>query len=98
MSNEVLKEIKIKEESAYAYACKIAVSIGGVVCGIVTLLGILFAELSSVCAMAVFFSMIGTLFVVKFKKLRNESDIIVGIVMLALAVVFFVMFVLNLVK
>ena len=72
--------------------------VGGFVCAAVIILEGIFADRVSFSTWAVYLSITGTLLLMKYLRLRRRHELIFGILQLLLAAVFFVMFVIRLVR
>ena len=78
-------------------AGKLAAQIGMTVCCIVSVLQVMLAKSMSFESWMIYFSIIGTLFTVKYVKLRKKHELLLAILCFALFVFFAVMFVRRLI-
>ena len=86
------------ERDAMARAGKRACAVGGLVCMAIIVLEAIFSDHVSMSTWAVYLSMTGTMLLVKYIRLKKKHELIFGVLELALAAVFFVMFVIGLVR
>lgn len=86
------------EKDALAKAGQRACAIGGLVCMVIILLETIFAESVNVSTWAVYLSMTGTMLLVKYLRLKKKHELIFAVIQLILAAVFFVMYVIRLVR
>jgi len=86
------------EKDALAKAGQRACAIGGLVCMVIILLETIFAESVNVSTWAVYLSMTGTMLLVKYLRLKRKHELIFAVIQLILAAVFFVMYVIRLVR
>lgn len=82
---------------ALATAGKLAAQIGMIVCCIVAILQTIFTEAISFESWMIYFSIIGTIFTVKYVKLRRQHELFLAILYAVFFIFFSVMFVIRLV-
>ena len=87
-----------RELFALAAAGKIAAQIGMLVCCAVAVLQVIFTDSVSFESWMFYFSILGTLFTVKYVKLRERHELLLAILFLALFVFFTVLFLLRLTR
>ena len=97
-SREENKKQDEMERDALAKAGQRACAVGGIVCALIILLEAVFSDHVSMSVWAVYLSMTGTMLLVKYLRLKKKHELIFGAVELALAAVFFVMFVIGLTR
>lgn len=98
--NEILKKSREEnknrdfvEEAALAKANTIALAVGMMMCGIVSILRALLTEKGTEPAVwAVYMSVLATTMLVKFFKLRRRHELLLGLLYLAFCVIFFVFY------
>ena len=86
------------ERDAAARAGQKACAVGGLVCAAIIVLETIFAGRVNVSTWSVYLAITGTMLVVKYYRLKKQRQLIFGAAELVLAVVFFVMYVLQLVR
>ena len=86
------------ERDALARAGKLACAVGGLVCMAIIVLEAIFSDRVSMSTWAVYLSMTGTMLLMKYLRLKKKHELVFGVLELALAAVFFVMFVIGLVR
>ena len=94
------KENKNKDEmelSVFSKAGQRACVVGGFVCMAMILLESTFADRFSVSIWSVYLSMVGTVQLVKYQGFKKKYQLIAAFILLALALVFFVMYLIDLV-
>jgi hypothetical protein len=98
------KETKNQDEmerDALAKAGQKACAIGGLVCASIIVLEAIFSDFANqvtFAAWAVYLSMTGTMLLVKYIRLKKKHELVFGILQLAVAAIFFVMYVIRLVR
>ncbi len=97
-SREENKKQDEMERDALAKAGQRACAVGGIVCALIILLEAVFSDHVSMSVWAVYLSMTGTMLLVKYLRLKKKHELIFGAAELALAAVFFVMFVIGLTR
>ena len=85
-----------RERDALVRAGRAAGGVGGAVCSVVLILEAIFAERISFAVCAVYLSITGTSLLVKFLRLRRVHELIFGLLELALAATFLVIYILQL--
>lgn len=86
------------EADTFARAGQLATAVGGIVCMAVILLEGFIAGRINYGTWAVYLSMAGSMLLGKYRRLGKRHELVFGITELALAAVFFIMFVLQLVR
>ena len=76
------------EKGTLTRAGQKAFSVGGLVCALIIILEALLKEDVSFSTWCVYLSMTGTVFIVKYLKLRRKHELVIGIVQLAAAALF----------
>ncbi len=80
-----------------AAAGKIAAQVGMLICCLVAVLQVIFTGRISFESWMIYFAIIGTIFTVKYVKLRRKHELLLAILFIALFIFFTVMFVIRLV-
>lgn len=92
-SREENKDRDFVEEAALAKANSIALAVGVMMCGVISILRALFTEQGAEPAVwTVYFSVLATTMLVKFFKLRRRHELLLGLLYLAFCVFFFVLY------
>lgn len=94
------KENKKQDEmelAVFSKAGQRACVVGGIVCMAMILLENTFADRFSVSIWSVYLSMIGTVQLIKYQGFKKKYQLITAILFIALALVFFVMYLIDLV-
>ena len=86
-----------RELSVLASSGKIAAQIGMLVCCLVAVLQVVFIDSISFESWMIYFSILGTLFLVKYIKLRKKHELWLAILYCVLFVFFTVLFIIRLV-
>jgi uncharacterized membrane protein HdeD (DUF308 family) len=86
------------EKDTLVKAGQLAFTVGGLACALVLILEAIFADHVNPATWFVYLSMTGTNLMVKYVKMRKKHELVFGILQLALALVFLVMFILKLVR
>ena len=86
------------ERDAMARAGQKACAVGGMLCAVIIILEAFFAEQINMSTWAVYLSMTGTMLMVKYIHLKKRHELAFGLIELTLAAVFFVMYVIRLVR
>lgn len=84
------------ERSALQSAGKLAAQVGMLVCCIVATLQVAFTGMMSYESWMIYFSILGTLFTVKYIKLHNKHELWMAILYIALFIMFTVLFAVRL--
>ena len=92
------KNLDEMEKNALAKGGQRAYAVGGLVCAAIILLEAIFAKQVSLIPWAVYLSMTGTALLVKYFQLRKKHELVFGLVQLAMAAVFFVMYVIQIAR
>ena len=90
-----------REKAAMSRAGQVASAVGGLVCALIRLLNVIFdhmGDTSTFVVWAVYLSITGTSLLVKYRQLRKPHELAAGLAQVLLAAVFFVLFVLRLVR
>ena len=101
MSRAENKNQDERERAAMARAGQVASAVGGIVCGLFLVLNAFFrrpGDATTLVAWTVYLSITGTSLLVKYRQLRKKHELIFGLIQLAMALMFFVFYVLTLVK
>jgi hypothetical protein len=77
-----------REKDAVAKAGQSAFGVGGVVCAFIILFEAVVSDFTSFSTWAVYLSMTGTAFLVKYSILRKKHELLIGLLQLALAIIF----------
>lgn len=92
-SREENKDRDFVEEAVLAKANSIALCVGIMMCGIISLLkGILTEKGTEPAVWTVYFSVLATTMLVKFAKMRRRHELLLGLLYLAFCVTFFVFY------
>ena len=86
------------EKDAMAQAGQKACAVGGMLCAVIIILEAFFAKQVNMSTWAVYLSMTGTMLMVKYIHLKKKHELAFGLMQLALAAVFFIMYVIRLVR
>ena len=90
------KDRDFVEDEALAQASKLAIWVGTIVCGLLTILQAVFQNSVVYGIWTLMFSILATTMLVKFAKLRKRHELIGGLSYLVLAIFFFVRYLLDL--
>lgn len=85
------------EQYVMAAAGKIAAKVGMFVCCIVAILQVIFTDAISFESWMIYFSILATIFLVKYVKLHSKHELWVAILYTVLFIMFTVLFILRLV-
>ena len=96
MSRQENKKHDEMEKDVFAKGGQMAFTVGGLVCMAVILVETLLAKEVNMSTWAVYLSMSGTMLLSKYKRLHKKHELYFGLAQLALAVIFFVMYVMKL--
>ena len=88
-SREENKDRDFVEAEVLAKANSIALSVGIFVCGILSILHVIFRDTVDYSAWTVYFSALTTIMIVKFVKLRKRHELVIGLFYGACCVMFF---------
>ena len=80
------------EAEVLAKANSIALNVGIMVCGVLSILHVIFRDTVDFSAWTVYFSALATTMIVKFVKLRRRHELILGLFYAACGVLFFVFY------
>ena len=83
------KDMDLVELEAISKANMVANTVGVVVCGILTLVHAVFRDGIDTSAWTVMFSIMSTIMLVKYVKLRRRHELVVGLCYLVSAICFF---------
>jgi len=86
------------ERDALAKAGQRACAVGGIVCALIIIFEALFVGQVNMSTWAVYLSMTGTMLLVKYTKLKKKHELVFGLMQLALALAFLVMYVIQTVR
>jgi len=95
-SREENKDRDFVEAEALNRANAIALSVGIMVCGLLSVLHAIFADTPDYGIWTVYFSVLATTVLVKFAKLRRRHELVIGLLYLGFCVFFFVFYLLDL--
>ena len=90
------KDRDFVEDEALAQASKLAIWVGTLVCGLLTVMHAVFQKRMDNSTWTVMFSILATTLLVKFSRLRKRHELIGGLSYLVLAIFFFVRYLLDL--
>ena len=85
------------ERDALAKAGQRACAVGGLVCMVIILFEAMFTSQVNFSTWAVYLSMTGTMLMVKYLRLKKKHELIFGMLQLALAAAFLIMYVVRIV-
>ena len=92
-SREENKDRDFVEEAVLAKANSIALCVGILMCGIISILkGLLTEKGTEPAVWTVYFSVLATTMLVEFVKLRRRHELLLGLLYLAFCVTFFVFY------
>ena len=94
-SREENKDRDFVEAEVLAKANSIALNVGLMVCGLLSVLCAIFKEHVDYSAWTVYFSALATIMIVKFIKLRRRHELVIGLFYGACCVMFFVFYLRN---
>jgi len=80
------------EAEALGKANAIALSVGILVCGLLSVLHAMFADTPDYGIWTAYFSVLATTMIVKFVKLRRRHELVIGLLYLGFCVFFFVFY------
>lgn len=89
-SREENKNKDLAELEVVSQAGSVAARVGATVCCLISLLSSLIAKTMLYSPWTIYFSIMGTQWLVRFIKLKKKSDLMIGIVFLFLAVLAFI--------
>lgn len=92
------KDRDFVEAEALAKANSIALSVGIMVCGLLSLLCTIFQEHMDYSVWTVYFSVLAATMIVKFVKLRRWHELVIGLLYAAFCVIFFVFYLQDLLE
>ncbi len=84
------KDRDFVDMEAQAKAYSIAVHVGGLICGVLAVLHVIFTEDLDYGIWTVYFSVLAAMMLVKFTKLHKRHELVIGLIYLACCVMFFV--------
>jgi len=90
------KDRDLVEAEALARSNTIALSVGIIVCGLLSVLHAIFADTPNYGIWTVYFSVLATTMLVKFTKLRRRHELVIGLFYLGFCIFFFVFYLLVL--
>ena len=91
-SREENKDRDFVEAEALAKANSIALSVGVIMCGVLSVLHAVFADTPDFSVWTVYFSVLGAIMLVKYVKLRRRHELAFGLLYLGFCVFFFVLY------
>ena len=97
-SREENKNRDEREKEVFYKAGQQACAVGGLVCMAVIILEAIFGKEFNTSIWAVYLSITGTMLLMKYLSLKKKHELIFAVLQLALAVCFFVMYVVRLVR
>ena len=83
------KDMDLVELEVNNKANAVATLVGVVVCGILTLVHAVFQDGIDTCVWTVMFSILSTIMLVKYVKLRRRHELMIGLIYLFITVLFF---------
>ena len=86
------KDRDFVDMEAQAKAYSIAAHVGGMVCGILAVLHVIFTEELDYGIWTVYFSVLATAMIYKYVKLRKRHELVIGLFYGACCVMFFVFY------
>ncbi len=95
-SREENKNQDEMERHALAKAGQKACAVGGLLCSVLIIFESFFAGHPNFSTWAVYLSMTGTMLLTKYSLLKKKHELVFGLFQIALAVVFFVLYVIRL--
>jgi hypothetical protein len=82
-----------RERDALAKAGQRAFGVGGMVCAFIIIFEAIVSDFASYSTWAVYLSMTGTVFLVKYSILSKKHELVFGLLQLALAIIFIAIYV-----
>lgn len=89
------KDRDFVEAEAMAKANSIAISVGIMVCGLLSILHVIFLETVDYSVWVVYFSVLAATMIVKYVRLRRRHELVIGLFYAACCVMFFVFYLRN---
>lgn len=89
------KNKDIAEIEVINRASSIATSVGMLVCCLISVLDVLFTDKVNCITWTIYFSMLGTRFLVKYIKLRKKHELFFSLIYLIISIAFFVMYIMD---
>lgn len=86
------KDRDFVEAEVLAKANSVALSVGTIVCGVLSVLHAIFADTPDFSVWTVLFSMLAATMFIKYVKLRRRHELIIGLLYLGFCVFFFVLY------
>lgn len=96
-SRQENKNRDMEDLEVQSWATGIAVKIGVMLCGLLSVLEAIFQGKPNMACWTIFFGVLGATMVLKFVRLRRKHELVVGILYLGFCVFFFVMYVRGLI-
>ena len=103
--DEILKKSRMenknmdeREMSVLASAGKLAARVGMLMCCVIAVLEVLFTDRINYASWMIYFSILGTLFIYKYIKLKNRHELICALLYCAIFIMFTVLFIINLAR
>lgn len=96
MSRMENKNKDIAELEVLKSAGAVSTTVGMLVCCALSVLQVIFSERVNVSCWVIFFSMLGTKFLVKYRKLHRKHELAVAMLYLTLSAAFLVLYILSL--
>lgn len=87
-----------RERDAFVWAGQKATAVGGLLCAVIIVLEAIFSDHVSFSTWAVYLSMTGTTLLGKYIRLREKHELVFGFLQISLAAIFFIMYVVRLVR
>ncbi len=97
-SREENKNQDEREKFAIAKASQNALAIGGIICAILLVFNAFYSKTVNFAVWGIYLTITGSSLLFKFVYLKKKHELIFGIFEIALAIMFFVMYVINEVK
>lgn len=96
-SRQENKNRDMEDLEVQSWATGIAVKIGVMLCGLLSVLEAIFRERPNMACWTIFFGVLGATMVLKFYRLRRKHELVVGLLYFGFCAFFFVMYVRELI-
>ena len=96
-SRQENKNRDFEDLEAQTWAISIAVKIGAMLCGLLSILEAVFRDGPNLACWTIFFGVLGTTMLLKYGKLRRKHELAVGLLYLGFCVFFFALYVRDLI-
>lgn len=97
-SREENKDRDFVEEAVLARANSIALGVGIIMCGVISVLHAIFADKPDCAVWTVYFSVLSATMLVKYAKLRKRHELLLGLLYGAFCVMFFALYLRDLLR